>query len=133
MSGQTETAEKNKYQLMAGVSRSLMALVGFKPGLVEKAGFRQAKGKPLAKDGEAESETRMLYSVEAPSHHLSTSLPCWRVATLSRKYIRKATLALSSPLCGSGGKGRASGQPTTMCTWAGPPAHHLVHDNQIYI
>lgn len=131
VSGQTEAAE-NYHLTGRGVRKSLVELAGFEPGLAEKAGSRQAKGKQFTKAGKAERGTRMLYSVAAPSHHLSTSLPCWRVATLSRTYIRR--LCLPFPLlCGSGRKARVKGQQATMFTWAGPPSHHLVPDNQMYI
>lgn len=38
---------------------------------------------------------------------------------------QETELALSSPLCAGGGKGRASGQQLMMFCWVGPPSHHL--------
>lgn len=77
-----------------GARGSLMEQAGFEPGLAEKGRFR----------GDSSPQLEKLYSVEAPSHHLSTSLPPHQAATCSRKYTRK--LNLPFPLLFMGVEGR---------------------------
>ena len=66
-------------------------LTGVGGSLIEKVEFDQTWQKKLDSGRQRETahqswksrerETRMLYSVDAPSHHLSTSLPPPQVAT----------------------------------------------------
>lgn len=84
-----------------------MELVEFEPGLEEKAGFRQAKGKQLNKEKQRVIyEYFILQRPPLPPLYLTSLLTSGHFL---KKIHQKATLAPSSPFCGGSGMGEASG------------------------
>ena len=72
--------------------------------------------------GHSWTETQMLYSGNALSQPVTSSLPPNQVATFSRKSIRK--LSLHFPLLFVGVVEKDKWPATTMFTWVGFPSHH---------
>lgn len=92
-SGQTVSAAaiqgREGQVLLRGGGRSGEALWDLNQAW-KKSWIQAGKGKLPA--GEAGGQYTNFYSVEVPSHHLSTSLPPSQVATFSRKYLRNLNL-----------------------------------------